>query len=83
MRDLAKQRAEARERFQQARRGDDPIARLRAAADAMGARSAGLKRLADASEPLYRSLDEGQKRRLQILTRQAMGMQQGHRRGGR
>jgi len=90
MRDLAKQRVEARERFRQSRRSDDPIVRLRAAADAMGERSAGLKKLADASEPLYRSLDEAQKRRLQILTRQAMGghmgghmgEQHGPRRGG-
>ena len=85
MRDLAKQRGEAKERSREARRSDDPIGRLRAAADAMGARSAGLKRLADASEPLYRSLDEAQKRRLNMLTRQAMGMgmQHGPRRGPR
>src|SRR5262245_16036280 len=36
MRDLAKQRVEARERFRQARGSEDPIVRLRAAADAMG-----------------------------------------------
>jgi zinc resistance-associated protein len=76
LRDLAKQRAaraderrEAREK--QTRR--DPIERMRARADVMGERAAGLKRLADAAEPLYRSLDDGQKRRLQVLTRQAMG----------
>jgi hypothetical protein len=72
-----------RERMREARRDTDPIARLRAAADAMGERSAGLKRLADASEPLYRSLDEGQKRRLSFLTRQAMHPQFGPRRGPR
>jgi zinc resistance-associated protein len=83
MRDLAKQRSEVREKMRDARRNPDPITRLRAAADAMGERSAGLKRLADASEPLYRSLDEGQKRRLHILTRQAMRPQMGpHQRRG-
>lgn len=83
MRDLAKQRGDVRERMREARRNSDPIARLRAAADAMGERSTGLKRLADASEPLYRSLDDSQKRRLQILTRQAMRPDMGrqHRRG--
>jgi zinc resistance-associated protein len=83
IRDLSKQRSEMRERMREARRDTDPIARLRAAADAMGERSAGLKRLADASEPLYRSLDEGQKRRLSFLTRQAMHPQFGPRRGPR
>ncbi len=83
MRDLAKQRGEVRERMRQARESGDPIVRLRAAADAMGERSTGLKRLADASEPLYRSLDEGQKRRLQILTQRAMGERQGPGRGPR
>ena len=81
MRDLAKQRGEVRERMRQARRSGDAIQRLRATADAMSERSAGLKRLADASEPLYRSLDEGQKRRLNMLTRQAMQQRGGPRRG--
>ena len=81
MRDLAKQRADARQRMRDARGSSDPITRLRAAADAMGERSAGLKRLADASEPLYRSLDEAQKRRLSLLTRQAMRPHMGPRRG--
>jgi zinc resistance-associated protein len=83
IRDLSKQRSEMRERMREVRRDTDPIARLRAAADAMGERSTGLKRLADASEPLYRSLDEGQKRRLSFLTRQAMHPQFGPRRGPR
>jgi zinc resistance-associated protein len=83
LRDLSKQRGEMRERMREARRNTDPIARLRAAADAMSERSAGLKRLADASEPLYRSLDDGQKRRLNFLTRQAMGPRFGRRHGPR
>ncbi|MGD9925828.1 MAG: Spy/CpxP family protein refolding chaperone [Pseudorhodoplanes sp.] len=80
IRELAKQRAEAaaqRRANRQARREKsverDPIARLRANAALMSQRAAGLERLADAAEPLYRSLDDGQKRRLRALTRQAMG----------
>lgn len=45
----------------------DAINRLRQGADAMTARAAGLKKLADASEPLYNSLDDGQKRRFAVL----------------
>jgi hypothetical protein len=48
---------------------DDPVARLRQRADDMGATSAALKKIADAADPLYKTLDEGQKRRLAMLTR--------------
>ncbi|WP_426408527.1 Spy/CpxP family protein refolding chaperone [Bradyrhizobium ganzhouense] len=48
---------------------DDPVARLRQRADDMGATSAALKKIADAADPLYKSLDDGQKRRLAMLTR--------------
>ncbi|MBR1174574.1 Spy/CpxP family protein refolding chaperone [Bradyrhizobium sp. KB893862 SZCCT0404] len=48
---------------------DDPIARLRQRAEDMGASSAALKKIADAADPLYKTLDEGQKRRLAVLTR--------------
>lgn len=48
---------------------DDPIARLRRRADDMGASSAALKKIADAADPLYKTLDDGQKRRLAVLTR--------------
>lgn len=47
----------------------DGIAMLRERADALSARAAAFKRLADASEPLYKSLDPDQKRRLHMLTR--------------
>lgn len=76
LRDLAKQRtarAEARRDSREKRAEADPIERLRTRADVMGERALGLKRLADAAEPLYRSLDEGQKRRLRVLARQGMG----------
>lgn len=47
----------------------DPLARLRERADRMAATASGLKQIADAADPLYKSLDDGQKRRLKILTR--------------
>jgi hypothetical protein len=50
-------------------RAEDPIARLRQRAEDMGASSAALKKIADAADPLYKTLDEGQKRRLAVLTR--------------
>ena len=70
LRDLAKQRAErsnAMAQRREARRGNDSaaqpapdaIARMREGADAMTQRAANLKKLADASEPLYKSLDDG------------------------
>ncbi len=75
LRDLAKTRAQlAAQRRERAEASDrpDPIQRLRNASDAMSTRAAGLKRLADASEPLYRSLDEAQKRRMEVLGRRLM-----------
>lgn len=48
---------------------DDPVARLRQRAEDMGATSAALKKIADSADPLYKTLDEGQKRRLALLTR--------------
>lgn len=47
----------------------DPVARLRERADRMAETAAGLKKIADAADPLYKTLDEGQKRRLTMLTR--------------
>ena len=48
---------------------DDPVARLRERADNMATSAAAMKKIADAADPLYKTLDEGQKRRLAILTR--------------
>ncbi|EJN15181.1 Protein of unknown function (DUF1520) [Bradyrhizobium sp. YR681] len=48
---------------------EDPVANLRQRAEDMGASSAALKKIADAADPLYKTLDEGQKRRLAVLTR--------------
>lgn len=47
----------------------DPVVRLRERADRMAETAAGLKKIADAADPLYKTLDDGQKRRLTMLTR--------------
>jgi zinc resistance-associated protein len=47
----------------------DPAERMRDRAGRLAESGAVLKRLADATEPLYRSLDEAQKRRFAILAR--------------
>jgi hypothetical protein len=52
----------------QQQKPDDPVARLRQRAEAMGTTAAALKKIADAADPLYKTLDDGQKRRLAILT---------------
>ncbi|GGF88857.1 hypothetical protein GCM10007301_56010 [Azorhizobium oxalatiphilum] len=77
LRDVAKDRADRMAAFRAERKADreqgakpDPIERMRARADAMTARAADLKKIADAAEPLYKTLDDGQKHRLQILLHQ-------------
>jgi len=74
---------EARRGGDNAQPGPDAIARLRDGADAMTARAANLKKLADAAEPLYKSLDESQKHRFGTLLRMGGrgGHAHGHRRG--
>ena len=69
----------------EARRGEntqqsrpDAIARLRQGADAMTARAASQKKLADAAEPLYKSLDDGQKKRFGALLRMGGRFAGGH-----
>ena len=47
---------------------DDPVARLREHADNMVTSAAAMKKIADAADPLYKTLDDGQKRRLAVLT---------------
>src|SRR6267154_2291322 len=74
VRDLAKlriDRANARmnaERDSDQQKPDDPVARLRERAENMTVTAAAMKKLADAADPLYKTLDDGQKRRLTILT---------------
>jgi hypothetical protein len=46
----------------------DPVTRLRNRAERMMASAAAMKKIADAADPLYKTLDDGQKRRLAMLT---------------
>lgn len=77
VRDFAKMRIDRANARMEARRGDDrdrsadmdnPVARLQQRADRMATTAAALKRIADAADPLYKTLDDGQKRRLMMLT---------------
>ncbi|WJR76895.1 Spy/CpxP family protein refolding chaperone [Bradyrhizobium sp. NP1] len=57
----------------QDQKAEDPVARLRQRADDMTASAAAMRKIADAADPLYKTLDEGQKRRLSMLTRGRFG----------
>jgi hypothetical protein len=57
-----------RDESQDQQKPEDPVARLRERADNMATTATALKKIADAADPLYKTLDEGQKRRLAILT---------------
>ena len=52
---------------------DDPVTRLRDRADNMATTAAAMKKIADAADPLYKTLDDSQKRRLAVLTRMDAG----------
>jgi hypothetical protein len=91
VRDFAKLRIDRANARMEARRGDssdpqqqdrDPVMRLRDRAETMAASAAAMKRIADAADPLYKTLDEGQKRRLAILTRMDRGFGGGWRHRG-
>jgi hypothetical protein len=73
MRDLAKKRIDRIQQFRAEQRDrqdpPNPIERLRRGADVMSEAGADLKRLADAADPLYKSLDDAQKRRFDALAR--------------
>ena len=45
------------------------MARLRDRAENMAATASAMKKIAEAADPLYKTLDDGQKRRLAVLTR--------------
>jgi zinc resistance-associated protein len=89
MRDISKERIARREERnarREARRAAgqraDAIERLRSRADALATRAAALKRLADAEQPLYQSLDEAQKRRFGMAVR-FIARRHAHTHGGR
>ena len=84
IRDVAKMRQQRREAMHDRPKfRDDAPAALRAMADAATARGEALRKLADASKPLYASLDPDQKRRAMILARPMGGPGHGgwHRHG--
>ena len=71
--DRARDREKAREAAAAAANGaeparPDPVTRLRNRADRMATTAVALKKIADAADPLYKTLDDGQKRRLAMLT---------------
>ncbi|CAN7418065.1 Spy/CpxP family protein refolding chaperone [Bradyrhizobium sp. LjRoot220] len=66
--DRANARMEARRDDSSQQKPDDPVTRLRERADSMAASAAAMKKIADAADPLYKTLDDGQKRRLAVLT---------------
>src|SRR6202140_5740100 len=73
VRDLAKQRIDranarmnAERDSQDSQKPADPVARLRERADTMTATATAMKRIADAADPLYKTLDDGQKRRRRL-----------------
>jgi zinc resistance-associated protein len=85
LRELSKQRSERVAARASADRPKDPIERLNLRAEVMGQQAAGLKKLADASGPLYKSLDDSQKHRFVMLARlgaQQSGGWRGHRGSG-
>jgi hypothetical protein len=53
---------------QDQQKDDDPVAHLRERAETMAASAEAMKKIADAADPLYKTLDDAQKRRLTVLT---------------
>jgi zinc resistance-associated protein len=69
LREISKERVVRRVARGTAGQPVDATERLRNRADALAARAAALRRLADSEKPLYQSLDEAQKRRFAIALR--------------
>jgi zinc resistance-associated protein len=69
LREIGKERGARRVARGTAGQPVDATERLRNRADALAARAAALRRLADSEKPLYQSLDEAQKRRFAIAMR--------------
>ncbi len=78
IRDMAQARQARWAEHREHAKSEDAIARLRARADAMTERATNLKKLADAAEPLYRTLSDDQKHRLHVLVRMMMHHGEGH-----
>jgi hypothetical protein len=84
-REFGKVRLDQMNALRNAPPANDPAERLRRRATAMADTGAALKKLADATDPLYKSLDDNQKRRFAMLARLGGprmgmgGMMDGHR----
>jgi len=68
-RELGKLRLDRRSAMRNATPSEDPGDRLRQRGAALAETGAALQKLADATDPLYKSLDESQKRRFAVLNR--------------
>jgi zinc resistance-associated protein len=69
IRDMAKARADRMVARTNEQPPSDPVEALHQRAERLSTVATGLKKLADAEEPLYKSLDDAQKQRFEILTR--------------
>lgn len=83
MRELHKQRIERAERLRKDGVPANPLDRMKLAGESMTARGAAMTKMAEASKPLYDTLSDDQKRRLQMLTRGHFAGLGGDSRGGR
>jgi zinc resistance-associated protein len=72
IRDMAKARQERIKQMRDEPKPRDAILRLRERADALTRRAERLRKLADATAPLYESLNEDQKHRLRVLVAMTM-----------
>ena len=68
-RDFGKLRMDRMAAMRNAPPSNDPVERLRQRATSMSDSGAALTKLADATDPLYKSLDDSQKRRFAVLSR--------------
>jgi hypothetical protein len=68
-REFGKVRLDQMTALRDAQPTDDPAERLRRRATSMADTSAAMKKLADATDPLYKSLNDNQKRRFAMLAR--------------
>jgi hypothetical protein len=68
-REFGKMRLDRVTAMRNAPASNDPVERMRQRATAMADTGAALKKLADATDPLYKSLDDNQKRRFAVLNR--------------
>jgi hypothetical protein len=83
VRDIAKQRAARVSERRSSRDRPDVIERMRRSSDDLAARAAAMKQFADASEPLYKSLDNRQRRQFVALLGNAAAVAQETRRAVR